>query len=196
MSTSTFIQRVIHPEESPHDSAEIRPESVVHPATRLAGAEGHPYHPMLVTIPIGAWVSSLVFDVASRVSDDPATFGRGAIWLIWIGVAGAALAAVFGLLDFRTIPRETPARSIAVAHLGINAVAIATFVVDAIIRMNAWKAPYETPWWGIVFSTFALVCVAASGYLGSRLAYHFGVRVAGRAMQAEGFVHNDGPVKI
>ena len=38
----------------------------------LAGPYGHPYHPMLVTAPIGAWVASLVFDIASRLVSKPA----------------------------------------------------------------------------------------------------------------------------
>lgn len=37
----------------------------------LAGPYGHPFHPILVTIPIGAWVSSLVFDIASRIVATP-----------------------------------------------------------------------------------------------------------------------------
>ncbi|MFL6055426.1 MAG: hypothetical protein ACJ72W_21365 [Actinoallomurus sp.] len=28
----------------------------------LAGPYGHPFHPILVTLPIGAWVASLVFE--------------------------------------------------------------------------------------------------------------------------------------
>jgi uncharacterized membrane protein len=38
-----------------------RPVSAV-----LAGPYGHPWHPILVTVPIGSWVASLVFDVSSR----------------------------------------------------------------------------------------------------------------------------------
>lgn len=33
----------------------------------LAGPYGHPFHPILVTVPIGAWVASLVFDIASHL---------------------------------------------------------------------------------------------------------------------------------
>lgn len=36
------------------------------------GPYGHPFHPILVTVPIGAWVCSLVLDVASRATDDGA----------------------------------------------------------------------------------------------------------------------------
>lgn len=36
-----------------------------HPVTVAAGPHGHPFHPVFVTIPIGAWAASLVFDVVS-----------------------------------------------------------------------------------------------------------------------------------
>ena len=43
-----------------------------HPVSAvLAGPYGHPLHPILVTVPIGAWVASLVFDVASHLVADP-----------------------------------------------------------------------------------------------------------------------------
>jgi hypothetical protein len=35
------------------------------PRTVLAGPYGHPFHPILVTVPIGAWVASVVFDIVA-----------------------------------------------------------------------------------------------------------------------------------
>lgn len=43
----------------------------------LAGPYGHPFQPILVTVPIGAWVCSLVFDVASRIVHRPAFLAHG-----------------------------------------------------------------------------------------------------------------------
>jgi uncharacterized membrane protein len=60
-----------------------RPVSAV-----LAGPYGHPLHPVLVTVPIGAWVASLVFDVASHLVADPEFLARGSLWLIGLGVVG------------------------------------------------------------------------------------------------------------
>ncbi|HSL08998.1 MAG TPA: DUF2231 domain-containing protein, partial [Pseudonocardiaceae bacterium] len=48
----------------------------------LAGPYGHPVHPILVTVPIGAWVASLVFDLASHLVADPGFLARGSLWLI------------------------------------------------------------------------------------------------------------------
>src|SRR6266566_2712437 len=94
-----------------------RPVSAV-----LAGPYGHPFHPILVTIPIGAWVSSLVFDILTRTRAHGLPYlVDGAYWLIGVGLVGALLAAVFGLLDLSTIPRGTRAFATGVRHLVLNA---------------------------------------------------------------------------
>jgi len=62
----------------------------------LAGPYGHPYHPVLVTVPIGAWVASMVFDIASQLVGNPAFLAQGSVWLIATGVIGALAAATTG----------------------------------------------------------------------------------------------------
>src|SRR5688572_25106017 len=90
------------------------------PATALAGPYGHPAHPALVALPIGAWISSLVFDIGSRVADDGDFLVPGSRWLIAIGILGALLAAVFGFLDLLAIPRRTRAFGTALLHMTLN----------------------------------------------------------------------------
>jgi uncharacterized membrane protein len=157
------------------------------PATRLAGPYGHPFHPILVTIPIGAWVLSFVLDIASRVVDDGDALGRASWWLIGIGIIGAALAAVFGLMDYTTIPAGTKAKRTATTHLILNVVTLLAFAVSFAIRAD--DAVRETPVGLIVLSAIALTLLGASGWLGGKLSYHYGVRVAAEPDQAEGFVH-------
>src|SRR5690348_14830735 len=86
----------------------------------LAGPYGHPFHPILVTVPIGAWVSSLVFDVGSRIVDDPGFLTRGSTWLVAIGVLGAVAAALVGFLDLLAIPTGTPAFRTGLVHMSLN----------------------------------------------------------------------------
>ena len=76
------------------------------PISVVAGPYGHPFHPILVTVPIGAWITSLVLDIGSRASDAPGALARGAWWAIGVGIVGALAAAVFGLLDLLDIPRR------------------------------------------------------------------------------------------
>src|SRR5947199_3175026 len=90
------------------------------PVTPLAGPYGHPFHPILVTVPIGAWVASLVFDVISRAGNDAAVFAKGAYWLVGIGIVGALVAAMFGFLDLFAIPTGTRAFKTALTHMSLN----------------------------------------------------------------------------
>jgi uncharacterized membrane protein len=161
------------------------PQDAKRPRSPLAGPYGHPFHPVLVTIPIGAWVASFVFDVVARAGGDENVFSRGAYWLIAIGVVGALLAAVFGLMDLLAIPRRTRAFSTGLTHMGLNLVVVAIFVVGFLLRAadgtdKATTAPF-------VLTILGLLVLGVSGWLGGKLAYHYGVRVADEGTQAEGF---------
>ena len=98
----------------------------------LAGPYGHPFHPILVTIPIGAWVCSFVFDIAARVGPHSAEARFSAVWLIALGVIGALAAASIGFLDLLAVPPRTPARRTAVIHASLNLAVTAAFTVNFI----------------------------------------------------------------
>lgn len=153
----------------------------------LAGPYGHPFHPILVTVPIGAWIASLVFDLASHVVDDPTFLARGAVWLIAVGVLGALAAAAIGLLDLLTIPTGTPAFRTGLLHMSLN------LAVTVAYALNFWwresgSGPHDAvPVGPLVLSIVSLAVLAVSGYLGGKLAYHYGVRVADEATQSTGF---------
>lgn len=158
------------------------------PATPLAGPYGHPFHPILVTVPIGAWVASFVFDIASQAAGEEAVFTKGAFWLIGIGIVGALAAAVFGLLDLLVIPRRTRAYRVGVTHLVLNLAVVALFVVGFLIRRTQLDDDESVEALPIVISAVALAVLGVSGWLGGKLAYRYGVRVVDEATQAEGFV--------
>jgi uncharacterized membrane protein len=158
------------------------------PVTTVAGPYGHPFHPILVTLPIGAWVTSLVLDIASRTAVNGGALARGAAWLIAIGVIGALVAALFGLMDLLAIPSGTPARNVGLAHMTINLVIVACFVGSFIWRM-ARGTTVPTDWPLFVLSGVGLVLLAASGWLGGTLSYRYGVRVADEETQLRGYLH-------
>lgn len=163
------------------DSAHQRSKQ---PVTPLAGPYGHPFHPILVTVPIGAWICSLAFDVGSRMADDAAVYARGAYWLVGIGVVGALGAAVFGLLDLRAIDRATAAFRVGLTHMVLNVVVVAVFAVSFVVRHGDFE---EASIGLIAVSVVALALLGASGWLGGKLTYRYGVRVADEGTQAEGF---------
>jgi len=155
----------------------------------LAGPYGHPFHPILVTVPIGAWIAASVFDLASHVVDDPDFLAQGASWLIAIGILGALAAAAVGLLDLAAIPTGTPAFRTALVHMSLNVAVVLAYAAGFLWRRSG-DGPHGAVALGpLLLSLLGLLTVAVSGYLGGKLAYRYGVRVAEESVQATGFQH-------
>jgi uncharacterized membrane protein len=164
---------------SPVHERSKRPRSIV------AGPYGHPFHAILVTIPIGAWIGAFVFDLVAIFSDDPETFSRGAALLIAIGLVGAVLAAILGFLDFLQLESGTKVHRIALIHMAINLGAVVLFGVSLAIR--AASGYDEVNGIAVTLSVIGLLGLGVSGYLGGEMAYRYGVRVADESTQQEGF---------
>ena len=156
------------------------------PVTALAGPYGHPFHPILVTVPIGSWVASLVFDIASRLTAQPAFLTVGSTWLIAIGVVGAVLAASVGFLDLFAIPTGTRAFRTGLVHMGLNLAVVAAFTGNFLWR-RATEGAAAVAWGPLLLSVVCLAALAVSGSLGGKLAYRYGVRVVDEAAQADGY---------
>lgn len=169
------------------EQVQSRLQKAKHPISPLAGPYGHPIHPMLVPVPIGAWVASLVFDLASYFVDDPSFLVKGAYWLIATGVVAALLAAVFGLMDLVAIPRGSRPFKVALVHLTMNVTLVAVFAASFFVRINQ-SATEEVDLWLVVVSAVAILALLISGILGGMLSYHYGVRVAAETKQAEGYL--------
>ncbi len=163
----------------------IRQGRAKEPVTVLAGPYGHPFHPILVTVPIGAWVASFVFDIGSRlVSGDAAALATGSRWLIAIGVLGAAAAALVGFLDLFAIPTGTRAFRTALVHVGLNLTVTVAYLVNFLLRPGQ-HGPVPTGL--IIMSAVSIAVLGVSGYLGGKLAFQYGVRVANEDTQSAGF---------
>jgi uncharacterized membrane protein len=153
----------------------------------LAGPYGHPFHPILVTVPIGAWVSALVFDIGSHAVDDPGYLTRGSEWLIGIGIIGALLAAMIGALDLLRVPRGTAAFRTGAIHATLNVSVVVLYVINYFWRRSNFNDGTAVSGGQLTLAIISLAALGVSGYLGGKLAYHFGVRVADEATQREGY---------
>jgi uncharacterized membrane protein len=164
-----------------------------HPVTILAGPYGHPFHPILVTVPIGAWTASLVFDIASRLAHHPGFLAKGSLWLIAVGVIGALAAACTGFLDLSAIPAGNRAHRTALAHMSLNLTVTAAYIGGFAWRYTGHTAT-PVPTAQIALSAVSMAALIVSGYLGGKLAYRYGVRVADERTQAHGYSqHRSGP---
>lgn len=157
------------------------------PITRIAGPYGHPFHPILVTVPIGAWIASFAFDIASRFADEKVIFVKGAYWLIALGLLGAVGAAFFGMLDLLAIPRGTTAFRTGVQHLLLNSSVVALYAVNLAVRAGRLDKAGAVPAALVALSAVALLLLSVSGWLGGKLAYRYGVRVVEETDQVDGY---------
>ena len=138
-----------------------------------ANIAGHPIHPMLVTIPIGLWVFSLVSDLVGMGSADPATWHAIAYWTIIGGILGALAAAVPGMIDLLSLPKSD-IRKTALAHMGINLTVVALYVVNAYLRYGEGRS-LSLPF---ALSVIAILMLLVSGWLGGKMVYVLGVGVS------------------
>ena len=85
------------------------------------------------------------------------------------------------------MPRGTAAFATGRIHAVLNSTALVIFLCNFIWRYRTQDGWETAPVGSLVLSIIGLAVVGASGFLGGKLAYHYGVRVADESVQAEGF---------
>ena len=121
---------------------------------------GHPLHPVLTDLPIGAWTTALALDAAA--DGDPG-MRRAATFAIGVGLAGAAGAAVTGLTDWSETDGQ--ARRAGLIHGLMNLTATTLFATAfALRRKDSHEGGRKCAWAG-----YAIALGAA--YIGGDLVY-------------------------
>jgi len=165
------------------EQAERSMRAAHRPGSAAAGPYGHPIHPMLVTIPIGAFVATLAFDIAS-VTLEGRAYGRPAVWLSLIGIVSGLFASMFGLIDFRRLSKGTRTHAVATRHLILMDAVLLCFVVGFFVR-RADPDQYlnGTPTIALILSVVGVAILMVGGWLGGKLAYSYGSRVSDESDQ-------------
>jgi nitrite reductase/ring-hydroxylating ferredoxin subunit/uncharacterized membrane protein len=136
----------------------------------------HPLHPMIVHLPIGLFMLSLLLDLATFVVRSGNTLSRSSFFCIATGVATALVAAVPGFVDYTTIRRDHPAKKIAIAHMLLNLSVVALYALNLGIRYPTLGQP-TVPKSALVVSAIAIGLLSISGYLGGKMVYAEGIAV-------------------
>lgn len=146
----------------------------------------HPLHPMLIPIPIGAFVLALVGDLAYLGTSNP-FWHSFATWSIVAGVVSGLLAAVPGLIDYLTVVRGRDARRKATMHMVLNVSLVAVFAINAAIRFLTTATTGPNLWLTVALTVLADVALLASGWLGGELVYkhRIGVEEPGQSEEAK-----------
>lgn len=131
----------------------------------------HPIHPMLVPLPIGLWIFSLVCDLIHAGGSINPAWTTVALYTMGGGIVGALLAAVPGLIDLLSLPPGP--RKTALTHMAINLTVVVLYVINFWLRLGSPERPGNLIW----LSVIAIGLLAVSGWLGGKMVYVYGIAV-------------------
>ncbi|HEY2817587.1 MAG TPA: DUF2231 domain-containing protein [Casimicrobiaceae bacterium] len=143
----------------------------------------HPIHPMIIPFPIGLWVFSFICDLIFVFGSGEPVWKTVALYTMVGGVIGALIAAIPGLIDLISLPREL--RKTAIIHMAINLTIVVLFVINIWMRISAGDAGVASkgPVW---LSLVAILLLLVSGWLGGKLVYENGVAVDTESIRQRG----------
>jgi uncharacterized membrane protein len=138
---------------------------------------GHPIHPMLVPVPIGLVVWTLIADIVYLGT------GRNMLWYdiaFWSGVAAivsALIAAGPGLVDYLSTAQKSDARNLALTHGIMNVTVVALFIAAALLMVNEGAVSGAALTAVIALHAVGAAILAVSGWIGGELVYrkHIGI---------------------
>ncbi|MEO3753307.1 Rieske (2Fe-2S) protein [Streptomyces sp. B6B3] len=131
---------------------------------------GHPLHPALVQVPIGAWTSAAVLDLR------PGQRGAAGT-LVAVGLGGAAPAALAGWVDWAELHRQQT--RVGLVHATFNIAAIGLYAGSLAARIGGRDRA------GRLLGFAGLTAASAGGALGGHLSF----RQASGANHAEEVPH-------
>lgn len=131
---------------------------------------GHPVHPVLVQMPVGAWMSSAVLDWTPGGR-------RAAELLVAVGLAGAVPAAASGLVDWAELEPEQA--RVGLLHATLNCAAVACYTASLAARLTGHHVR------GRAYALAGLCTVGVAAGAGGHMAY----RQAAGANHAEVVAH-------
>ena len=135
----------------------------------------HPLHPLLVHLPVGLWVGSIVSDIVFMANGNP-NYAIVSYYCIAIGIFGAVLAAIPGLAEYFAIPNDTQSKRIATTHMSLNIFITLLYVLNFFSRRSLESgAPSLVTGGEFILSIFSIILLGISGYLGGLLVYNYGV---------------------
>lgn len=157
-----------------------------------ATVAGHPLHPMLISFPVASYTGTLV-GFAVYAATGTQFWLNLAIALNVVGVGSALLAALPGAVDWAFgIPRGSAAKTVGLAHAGLNVAALGLFAGSLGTYVTHWNGPATGTTLGLALSSAGLACTLAAGFLGWMLVqtYHIGIRLTPTQERDEGSVQS------
>ncbi len=140
------------------------------------GTPGHPTHPPLTDVTIGAYTFALVASILDKVGVAEQATSR-AWWLALVVALGSSVLTVLaGFLDWLKISRGTPLFRTATTHMLVMVVASVFFLLAAIFGHRCYvDASVGTG--PFVLTIVGFAALTLGGWLGGTITYVHGMRV-------------------
>jgi len=129
---------------------------------------GHPLHPAVTDVPIGAWSLATLFDALEAAGNT--RFAAASDLAVGVGLAGGLAALASGWAEWADT-KDDPQR-LGLVHATLNEIAFALYATSLVLRLRKQRgAGLATAFAGYAFVSF-------SAYLGGELSY--GMRLVTR----------------
>lgn len=136
----------------------------------------HPLHPMLILLPAGAFILALILDVVYMFTGN-VDWWAATYPVLLVGVIGALVAAVPGLIDLVAVVPKKHATRVGVAHMVTNLVLVGVQILNVSIRMGAEPPPASSAYGGFWVSLVGVGLLLIGGWLGGAMVYEYRVAV-------------------
>ncbi len=142
-----------------------------------ASVLGHPLHTILVGIPIGLLVWTLIADFVYLGSDKNVVWYDIAYWTGFAAWISALVAALPGAIDLLTLALKTDAHDIGIAHGLANVIIAVLFIVATVVMWDHGALNGNNLTLVIVLHAVGVGLLALSGWLGGEMVYrhHLGM---------------------
>ncbi len=186
MELTSLIDRVLPGPGSALDRASHAVQSAVAPVLTaprvrplfrlLHGNEllGHPTHPVVIALPVGAWSLTAWHDARGAATGNP-QHDTAADAALRFGVVGAVAAAVTGLAQY--LNTQDAARRETAVHAALNNIALGLYGASWALRSSG-RRPL-----GRALAASGLGIVSISGWLGGDIAFRHGVGMRPQALR-------------
>jgi uncharacterized membrane protein len=145
----------------------------------IKGWAGKPSHPPLTDASIGAYTVGVAMLVAGKLGLQTPQMAAGSLIAISGGLLLAAPTALTGLLDWLELPKGTPVRTVATAHLVAMVTATVLFAVTWLAQRPGYNHG-QVRISALILGLVAEATLAAGGYIGGAIVFVYGKRVLGR----------------
>jgi uncharacterized membrane protein len=134
---------------------------------------GHPFHPMLVPIPIACFVGTLCTDIAYWHTANM-TWAVMSTWLLTVGLIVAVFAVVAGFTDFLGDRRIRDLRAVWIHAIG-NAIALILSILNVLVHSrDGYTSVVPT---GLILSALVVLILLVTGWQGWAMVYRHRVGV-------------------